>query len=64
MMTVNDAVDYLCGHYGDLDAAARSLPVDPEEVALALSEAEPDTAEGIALRLLAKYNPYSPPTED
>ena len=46
---------------GDLEIIARSLPVDAAEVNVALAAAEPDSAEGVALRLLAKYNPFVPP---
>jgi hypothetical protein len=35
------------------------LPVDAAEVAGATAEA--DTAEAVALALLKKYNPYTPP---
>jgi hypothetical protein len=34
--------------------------VDAAEVDAALAIAEIDTAEGVALRLLAKYNPFVP----
>jgi hypothetical protein len=38
------------------------LTVDAAEVDSALAAAEPDSAEGVALRVLAKYNPYTKPT--
>jgi hypothetical protein len=57
MNTLNDAVEFLVNHYGSLDAAAQGLPVDAQEVADALAESDPDTAEFVALSYLAKYNP-------
>lgn len=51
------AIETLTTTYGDLNAVARSLPVDAASVAQALLVAAPDSAEGVALRLLAKYNP-------
>jgi len=38
------------------------LVVDAAEVAQALSSTESDSAEGVALRVLAKHNPYTAPT--
>lgn len=40
-----------------LELAARGLVVDAKEVAEALAEAKPDTAEYLALTVLAKLNP-------
>ncbi len=40
-----------------LELVARGLAVDAEEVADALANAEPDTAEYVALSVLAKLNP-------
>jgi hypothetical protein len=57
MSTLNDAVEFLVNHYGSLDAAAQGLPVNALEVAEALADCDPDTAEFVALSHLAKYNP-------
>jgi hypothetical protein len=63
-MQVSEAIEIIIGTYGDIQAVARTLPVDAAEVAGATAEA--DTAEGVALALLKKYNSYTPPntTED
>jgi hypothetical protein len=61
MTALELAVQELTSAYGDLDVIARSLQVDASEVDAALAAAEPDTAKGVALRILAKYNPYTPP---
>ena len=58
-MKVSEAIEILVSSYGDLEMIARSLPVAASEVASAT--AEPDTAEAVALALLKKYNPYTPP---
>ncbi len=58
-MKLSEAIDYLVMLHGDIDAAARSMQVDASEVFAAT--AEPDTAEAVALNLLKKYNPYTPP---
>lgn len=60
MSNLNDAVEFLMGHYGSLDVAAQRLPVDAQEVADALEHIEPYTSEHIALTYLAKYNPTKP----
>jgi len=44
---------------GDLDLIARFSVVDANEVADALLTVEPDSAEGVALRYLTKYNPVA-----
>ena len=56
-MLLDDAVAFLCETYLPLDMVAGGLIVDPEEVADALSNADPDSAEFVALSLLAKRNP-------
>lgn len=58
-MKVSEAIEYLVSIYGDIDAAARSMQVNASEVFAATAEA--DTAEAVALDLLKKYNPYTPP---
>tara|TARA_R110000822_G_scaffold144611_6_gene283390 strand:+ start:1375 stop:1602 length:228 start_codon:yes stop_codon:yes gene_type:complete len=57
-MTLEEAVDLLVSTDKDLDLIARFLPVDAGEVHAALAGADEDSADGVALRLLAKYNPY------
>jgi len=42
-----------------ISSIARFSVVDADEVAAALVDAEADSAEGVALRLLAKYNPVT-----
>jgi NACalpha-BTF3-like transcription factor len=56
-MELQDALDELTSTYKDLDLVARGLQVDGQEVADALEDAEPDSAEAVALKILAKYNP-------
>ena len=60
-MTLEEAIDLLVSTDKDLDLMARFLPVDAAEVYTALANAKSDTAEKVALTLLAKYNPYTPP---
>jgi hypothetical protein len=56
-MKLSDAIDVLVTTYQSLDAVALGLPVDAKEVQAALAKAKPDTAEFVALTVLAKYNP-------
>lgn len=51
------AVELLITTRQSLELVARGLAVDAEEVADALADAEPDTAEYVALSVLAKLNP-------
>lgn len=60
-MELQAALDELTSTYKDLDSVAKGLQVNAKEVADALAETNPDSAEGVALRVLAKYNPYTPP---
>jgi len=62
-MNVKDAVAELTSTYRALDDVARSLPVDANEVAAALAGADPDSAEAVALRALAKFNPVVKPAK-
>lgn len=55
-----DAIKALVTTNQDLELTARGLVVDAQEVFEALTSAEVDTAEMVALLLLAKYNPYTP----
>ena len=57
MATLEQVVEGLVAAAGDLDLMARFSVVDADEVAAALEDAEADSAEGVVLRLLAKYNP-------
>jgi hypothetical protein len=63
MTALQLAVQTLTTIRGDLEIIARSSPVDAAEVDAALTAANPDSAEGVALRLLAKYNPFVPPAK-
>ena len=58
MMNLDEAVAILTNTYQSLDSVAVGLPVDAKEVANALSKVNSDTAEAVALNVLAKYNPY------
>jgi hypothetical protein len=60
MNALDQVVEGLVSATGDLDLIARFSVVDANEVAAALADAEADSAEGVALRLLAKYNPVTP----
>lgn len=57
METLDQVVEGLVSANGDLDLIARFSSVDADEVAAALLIADADSAQGVALRLLAKYNP-------
>jgi len=56
-MTLNEAVATLTSAQADLDLIARGLPVDATEVANMMTIADADSAEMVALKYLAKYNP-------
>jgi hypothetical protein len=59
MATLEEVVDSLVAHAGDLDLAARFAQVDAQEVHVALEGTDADSADGVVLRLLAKYNPLT-----
>lgn len=59
MATLDQVVEGLVSASGDLDLIARFSVVDANEVAAALTSAEVDSAEGVVLALLAKYNPVT-----
>ena len=59
MATLDQVVEGLVSASGDLDLIARFSVVDADEVAAALADAETDSAEGVVLALLAKYNPVT-----
>ena len=48
------AIQTLISTYQDPVLIARGLVIDPQEVALELAQAIPDSSEGAALRILAK----------
>lgn len=56
-MKLSDAVQILTTTYQSLDSVASGLQVDGKEVADALLKVDSDTAEAVALNVLAKYNP-------
>ena len=56
-MTLDEAVAMLTSAQADLDLIARGLPVDAAEVAEMMTIADEDSAEMVALKCLAKYNP-------
>lgn len=64
MSALDQVVEALVSATGDLDLIARFSVVDANEVADALADAEVDSAEGVALRLLAKYNPVNANSEE
>lgn len=57
MTSLEEVVNGMIEHNGDLDLAARFAQVDAQEVHDALEGVDEDSADGVALRLLAKYNP-------
>jgi NACalpha-BTF3-like transcription factor len=57
MESLDQIVEHLTTATGDLELLAKFSPVDANEVAQALQDAEPDSAESVVLRLLAKHNP-------
>jgi adenylosuccinate lyase len=57
-MKLSEAIELLTSTYQSLDSVASGLPVDPKEINDALSKANPDSAEYVALQALAKFNPY------
>lgn len=61
MTTLAQAIEALTTTYSSLDSVAQGLQVDPKEVADALASVDLDSAEGVALAVLAKYNQYNPP---
>jgi hypothetical protein len=59
MRTLEEVVNELIEHTGDLDLAVRFAQVDAQEVHDALEGADEDSADGVVLRLLAKHNPLT-----
>lgn len=62
-LQLDAAIEALVTTHSSLDSVAQGLEVDAKEVADALVSATPDTAEFVALTVLAKYNPYAPVKE-
>jgi hypothetical protein len=60
-MSIKEALQTLTSTYQSLDLVAQGLKVNAKEVADALASATPDTADYVALKVLAKYNPYIAP---
>ena len=54
---LENAIQVLTTSFCDLRLVAQGLRVDPEEVAQELEKATPDTAEYVALGILASLNP-------
>lgn len=54
---LEQAIQVLTTSFNDLKLVARGLKVDPEEVAKEFANSDPDTAEHIALGILASMNP-------
>lgn len=59
MTDLDSVVEFLIGVHGDLKLACRGLVLDPQEVADALSLADPDTAQEVILTILAEMFPVS-----
>jgi hypothetical protein len=59
MATLDQVVNDLVSASADLDLMSRFAVVDANQVAAALLTVEADSAEGVVLRLLAKYNPVT-----
>lgn len=57
MQTLDQVIEGLTTATGDLDLISRFSVVDANEVAAALADVDADSAEGVVLRLLSKYNP-------
>lgn len=57
MDDLDSVVESLVAVNGDLKLACRGLALDPEDVADALDATDPDTAEGVVLKLLSEMFP-------
>ena len=62
-MSLKEAIKTLTSTYQSLDVVAQGLEVNAKEVADAFASATPDTADYVALKVLAKYNPYIVPVK-
>jgi hypothetical protein len=63
-MKLSEAIELLTTTYQSLDSVALGLPVDAKEVNDALAKADKDSAEYVALTVLAKFNPYEKITKE
>lgn len=63
-MKLSEAIEILTSTYQSLDSVAISLPVDAKEVNDALNKTDPDSAEYVALKALAKFNSYEKTTKE
>jgi hypothetical protein len=59
MNDLDSVIESLVSVSGDLKLACRGLVLDPQEVADAMEIADPDTAEGVVLKILAEMFPVS-----
>jgi hypothetical protein len=63
-MKVSEAIELLTTTYQSLDSVALGLPVDAKEVNDALAKTDKNSAEYVALTVLAKFNPYEKITKE
>tara|TARA_R110000822_G_scaffold2865_2_gene13311 strand:+ start:410 stop:619 length:210 start_codon:yes stop_codon:yes gene_type:complete len=59
MNDLDSVIESLVSVSVDLKLACRGLVLDPQEVADAMEIADPDTAEGVVLKILAEMFPVS-----
>ena len=59
MAKLKDVLATMVSSYSDLTLLARGQVVDANEVAQAITKADPDSAEMVALQALAKWNPVA-----
>ena len=57
MAKLKDVLAIMVSSYSDLTLLAKGQVVDANEVAQAITKADPDSAEMVALQALAKWNP-------
>jgi len=59
MSNLKDVLAVMVSSYSDLTLLAKGQVVDANEVAQAITKADPDSAEMVALQALAKWNPLA-----
>ena len=59
MAKLKDVLAVMVSSYSDLTLLAKGQVVDANEVAQAITKADPDSAEMVALQALAKWNPVA-----
>lgn len=64
MNTLQDVLALMVGSYCDLILLAQGQVVDANEVAEAIANENPDSAEMVALQALAKWNPVIKETKE